>query len=160
LEETALRFWASDEQLIIDNSQFQEKWNSTGCLGESEHDVIPDAQLGIWLKRNNLNHHGSYLEYFHRLLLHNWLFPDTKLTLVGFAEYERRPLPVVSQLDIPASRGATQFETDGFMEQMGFTPIRKENPTRQEDYLHRDAGIEVNDLHDEKSSSDTMDLSP
>ncbi len=83
------------------------------------------------------------------MLLHNWLFPDTELSFKGFVEHDNALLPVVTQLDIPASRGATQQETDEYMKQLGFNPIRIQNPTRQDDYLNEIIGVEINDLHDE-----------
>jgi len=35
------------------------------------------------------------------------------------------------------------------MKHLGFTPIRLVDPARQDDYFNEQAGIEVNDLHDE-----------
>jgi hypothetical protein len=149
LEATALKQWGREESLLFDNDLFQRAFEAAGQLGGSEHDVYPDRSNSTWMKRNNLSHHGNYLEFFHRLLLHNWLFPDTELTFKGFVEHDSQFLPIVSQEDIPALRGATQDETDELMKHLGFTPIRLIDPARQDDYFNAQAGIEVNDLHDE-----------
>ena len=149
LENAALKKWAQAQRLLLDNADFQIPWERTGCFGESEHDVYHAPERGLWEKRNHLTHHGTWLEYFHRLLLHNWLFPDTSLFFKGFVEHEGQLLPLTTQHDIQALRGATMNEIDRFMEKMGFFPIRHTAPSRQYDYLHPSLGIEVNDLHDE-----------
>lgn len=104
---------------------------------------------GKRLLLHNMSHHGTWLEYFHRLLLHNWLFPDTRLIFNGFVEHESQLLPIAAQQDIVATRGATSDEIDDFMGKIGFEPIRLANPAREFDHLKESWGIEVNDLHDE-----------
>lgn len=146
-EETSVKAWGLKTGLLLEQELFEKPWEAAGRLGESEHDVYPEN--GVWTKRNNLSHHGTWLEYFHRLLLHNWLFPDTKLTLTGITEQEGCIFPVVTQADIISTRGATSTEIDGFMQKMEFVPIQTTNTSRQFDYISQTAGIEVNDLHDE-----------
>jgi hypothetical protein len=149
LEEEVLRSWTLQECPLLDNAAFQKALEAAGSLGGSEHDVYPDSVTSVWLKRNNLTHHGNYLEFFHRLILHNWLFPDTELDFKGFVQHNNLLLPIVAQEDIPAARGATPEETDGFMHRLGFAPIRLVDAARSDDYIHVQEGVEVNDLHDE-----------
>ena len=52
-----------------------------GCIEGGENQIYLAGALVY--KRNNLAFHTSYLEFFERLALHNWLFPDTAYTLIG-----------------------------------------------------------------------------
>ena len=146
-ELAALKEWAAKNSLLLNNESFQNNWEKDK-VGGIEQDVLIDAEHGLVLKRNNLSAHSSYLEFFHRVVLQNWLFKRTKAEFSGFMEHNNRLLPVTVQKFIPAIRGATQKETDGLMEKLGFSPLSSTDPTRKFDYLHPD-GIEVNDLHDE-----------
>ena len=94
-------------------------------------------------KRNNLLYHGNWLEYFHRLVLHNWVFPDTALRFVGFTAVRATLQPVVSQTAIRGVRGATRDEVEAEMRKLGF--LRR----RHDDYFNPTLQILVEDLHDE-----------
>ena len=58
-------------------------------------------------------------------------------------------LPIVSQMDIFAKRGAIETEIDNLLALDGFSPIRTIDSCRKWDYLNNEMGVEVNDLHDE-----------
>ena len=149
LEETALREWAEANGSMLDGGDFTRRWEEQGRKGETEHAIYFDEPAARWFKLNNLSNHGNWLEYFHRLALHNWLFPEAPLRFEGLTEFDGELLPVVSQPHIIAVRGASQSETDHLMQRLGFDPIRQIDPTRQFDYINRSVGVEVNDLHDE-----------
>jgi hypothetical protein len=149
LEERALREWAAANDLMLDGNGFKQKWEAQGRKGETEHAIYYDPSTGRWFKLNNLSNHGNWLEYFHRLALHNWLFPEAPLRFEGLTTFEAQLLPVASQLHIVAARGAFFWETDQLMQGLGFEPIRLVNPARQYDYVNRSIGVEVSDLHDE-----------
>jgi hypothetical protein len=101
------------------------------------------AQNGLVYKRNNLLYHTSWFEYFHRLVLHNWLFSETQLTFKGLMWVDDELQPVVSQILIEAVRGASQSEVEAEMAQMGFYRRKADN------YYNPTLGILVEDLHDE-----------
>jgi hypothetical protein len=149
LEERALRAWAQANGLMRDFDEFARKWEEQGRRGETEHEIYFDPGTQRWFKRNNLSNHGNWLEYFHRLALHNWLFPETSLRFEGLLEVEGALSPVVSQPHVSGMRGASQGEIDDLMQSLGFEPIRRVIPARQYDYINREVGVEVNDLHDE-----------
>jgi Serine/Threonine/Tyrosine Kinase found in polyvalent proteins len=149
LEQEALHAWAQVNHLLLDTAKFTQKWQEQGCKGETEHEVYYDAPLKRWHKRNNFSNHGNWLEYFHRLGLHNWLFPAAALRFEGFMDIGEIFLPVVSQAHFVSLRGATENEIDQLMQRLGFEPIRLNNPARKFDYISRSIGVEVNDLHDE-----------
>ncbi len=110
-EASALLEWAIRNDLLLDADEFTRRWIAYGCIEGGEHQIF--QKDGIFYKRNNLAFHTSYLEYFERLALHNWLFPDTMywfegLMLVSEADEEYAQLqPVVAQKALRAVRGAT-----------------------------------------------------
>jgi len=134
---------------MLDAREFTRKWDDQGRKGETEHAIYFDESTARWFKLNNLSNHGNWLEYLHRLALHNWLFPEAQLRFEGLMVFDGALLPLVSQLHIFAVRGAFQIEIDQLMESLGFEPIRRIDPTRQYDYINRSIGVDVNDLHDE-----------
>jgi hypothetical protein len=141
-QETALRTWAQASGLILDSESFQRRWREQGCAGETEHEIYFDEASGRWFKRNNLSYHLSWADYFDRVALHGYLFPEAAIKLEGFVETEEGLKPVVSQPDIPANRGATRREVESEMRKLGFRRVRGD------DYQRSD-GIVVEDLHDE-----------
>ena len=74
-------------------------------------------------KFNNLRFHESPLEYFDRLALHNYLFPEAPYELIGFSlsyPTEARFSTVVTQPFVIAQRGAHREEVMQEMEKMGY----------------------------------------
>jgi serine/threonin/tyrosin kinase-like protein len=109
------------------------------------------------VKRNNLAYHDSYLQYFERLAIHNWLFPESKLHFIGFDEDDGILKPVTSQPVIEVDKGGTDAEQQGrakeaeqaaraHMQALGF---RKVMVNGQEDWYHPESGTVVEDLHSE-----------
>lgn len=127
--------------LLLNGETFNQKWREFGEVEGAEHRVF--AQAGRFYKCNNLLYHGTWLEYFHRLVLHNWLFPDTALRFEGFILVDAVLQPVVSQKAIRGVRGATRGEVETEMRNMGF--LRRRN----DDYFSPTLQILVEDLHDE-----------
>ena len=148
-EAMALVEWAQATGLMLDGQEFTRRWEEQGRKGETEHAIYFDSSTERWFKLNNLSNHGNWLEFFHRLALHNWLFPEAPLRFEGFMEFDKELLPLTSQPHIVGARGASQEEIDRLMKGLSFEPIRRTNPTRQYDYINRKIGVEVNDLHDE-----------
>ena len=151
-EEVALREWAVAEGLMLTGEDCLCQWERDGKLGGTEHQIWLDEQAGRVFKLNNLSFHVCWLEYFHRLALHNHLFPDTQMKLEGFVECDGTLMPVTSQAVIQAVRGATREETQLFMQRLGFAPISG----KANDYLHAEQGLIAEDLHDENVLIDIM----
>jgi hypothetical protein len=145
LELTALREWAAQENLMRDNAEFERAWRDGGAICGSENEVWFDATSQRWWKRNNLSFHITWLEYFHRLALHNWLFPEAAMTLEGFVEHESEFLPIASQPHVCATRGARGDEVLAALQEFGFRSCGGN------DYFHEPLGIRVEDLHDENA---------
>ena len=98
-------------------------------------------------KRNNLAFHTSYLEFFERLALHNWLFPDTAYTFIGLmwdlSDEIRRLKPVITQQALRGVRGATRSEVEAEMKKMGFHRRYEDN------YANAAQTLFIEDLHDQ-----------
>jgi len=75
-------------------------------------------------KFNNLNFHETPLEFFDRLALHNYLFPEAQYELIGFSELYSQDAcfsVVITQPYVIATRGANRDEVIPEMQKMGFT---------------------------------------
>lgn len=143
-EEVDLYLWAKKNGKLIDGKDFDEQWIRDGKKGEAENEVYYDEDTHSWIKRNNLSYHSTYLEFFHRLALHNNLFPEAPVSLIGFTVKDNHLWPVISQPHIRADRGATREEVLNHMVNIGF-----ENIPNTDDYVNHATGIKVEDLHDE-----------
>ncbi len=146
-ETSALFEWAILRDLLLDADEFTRRWVDYGRVEGGEHQIFQDQ--GVFYKRNNLAFHTSYLEYFERLVLHNWLFPDTMYLLEGLMlviepqDDFSQLRPVVSQKALRAVRGATRAEVESLMRQLGF--IRR----YEDNYVNTDQTLFIEDLHDQ-----------
>lgn len=147
-EAEALRAWARRKQRLRDNLAFDRKWLAQGSIGGQENDVFLEGRRVF--KRNNLNFHLSYADFFDRIALHALLFPGAPLRFEGFVEHQAGLWPVMSQPAVRARRGANRAEVERFMGQLGF------KRTGGDDYCHPE-GILVEDLHDENVFLDEAD---
>jgi hypothetical protein len=76
-------------------------------------------------KVNNLLNSGSIHNLLDKIILHNFIFPNTAYKLIGFAGYDARSvMPVLEQERICNAHPATQILIDTYMSALGFT---KEN---------------------------------
>ena len=148
-EEAALQTWAEEKGLLLDSTEFDRRWHEQGQRGETEHRLYFDEPTQSWFKSNNLSNYGNWMAYFQAIQLHNWLFPKAPLHLQGFIREHGHLRPVVSQPHIAATRGAATAEVDELMLALRFEPIRYRDNARQYDYLSRELGVEVSDLHEE-----------
>jgi len=150
-EEVELYKWANSKGHLLSNEEFTEQWIRDGKKGEGENEVYFDEDEQAWYKRNDLGYHSTYLEFFHRMAMHNHLFPDTAVTLIGFVVAKSltdghvQLQPVFKQGDVVADRGATPSEVKKHMKVLGYTKITG----AEHDYINDEAGIVVEDLHDE-----------
>ncbi|GAB3323916.1 hypothetical protein GCM10027299_20620 [Larkinella ripae] len=133
--------WAVERDCLHTESLFTAKWKAGGEIEGGEHQLY--AEAGWVYKRNNLIYHTSWLDYFHRLVLHNWLFPETAMQFEGLMEVDSELQAVISQKAIRAVRGATREEVEEEMSNRGFRRLKQDN------YRHLLLPILVEDLHDE-----------
>lgn len=136
-EEKLLRRWAA--VTLIPDEPFTDAWQAQGCEGGGEHQVY--VQAGTYIKRNNLNYYGTWLSYFHNLLIHNWLFPETGYTFLGLMDVDDALMAVVSQKALRGIRGATPDEVTTYMAPFDFIA------TGNNEFINKAFGIIVADLH-------------
>ena len=143
IEAKLLHEWAIKSGVLLDNKEFDRRWEEDGKRGETENELYYDEKQHRWFKRNNMFMHSTYLEFFHRIALHNYLFPEAPLRLEGFVVNQGELMPVMSQPHVRAERGATKAEVINYMKKLGFkhkSGVDFYNPT---------TGVIVEDLHDE-----------
>ena len=145
VEEKWLKYWAEKVGLMLDNEEFDRKWIEQGRRGETENAIYYDEPSNRWFKRNNLSYHTTYLEFFYRLALHNELFHGTGYSLEGFVMNDGELQPVISQPHVKASAGASSVEVEEMMKKLNYEKI----PGSNNDYINKQTGIRVEDMHDE-----------
>lgn len=133
--------WAVNSQHLLNEDEFTQNWIKYGEIEGGEHQIY--QRNGYFLKRNNLFYHVNWLEYFHRLVLHNWLFAETSVHVEGLMLVDDELQPVISQKALLAVRGATREEVEAEMTRRGFYRRKADN------YYNPNLGILVEDLHDE-----------
>lgn len=100
------------------------------------------------VKFNDSIFYAYWLDYFHSLILHNYFFPDTAYTLLGFTTQFNTSgssqLYAIVQQDFVETNTPTDLQqVRNFMQNNGFVN------TRNNDYFNKDLGIILEDLHEE-----------
>ena len=95
------------------------------------------------LKLNDSIYYTSWIDYLNNLLLNNYFFSDTAYELLGFYKSENVLYAVVEQPFVKATEKTDLELVKQFMLSNGF-----EN-SRNNDYINRNYGIILEDLHDE-----------
>ena len=95
------------------------------------------------LKLNDAIYYNSWKDYLYNLLLHNYFFPDTAYDLLGFTKNDEVLYAVVQQNYVSITSNTDLEQVKEFLTLNGF-----EN-NRNNDYINRELGIILEDLHDE-----------
>lgn len=95
------------------------------------------------LKLNDSIYYTSWIDYLNNLLLNNYFFSDTAYQLLGFYKSDTILYAVVEQPFVKATEKTNLDLVKQFMLSNGF-----EN-TRNNDYINKNYGIILEDLHDE-----------
>ena len=136
-EAKKLEDYITKNNLWIDNIDFSQ-YVSEGAeqkvyLKDSEH----------VLKLNDAIYYYSWKDYFYNLLLHNYFFSDTAYELLGFTKNDEVLYAVVLQNYVSITSSTDLSKVKEFLTLNGF-----EN-NRNNDYIHPELGIILEDLHDE-----------
>ena len=137
-EATQLISWIGESGLwfkAIDESRFIARG--------SEQRVYLDTDLRYVIKLNDSIFYAYWLDYFHNLLIHNFLFPQTAYELIGFYTENNVLHAVVKQPFIQITEPTDPLVVKGFLMENGFQ-LKKNN-----DYFNPVLGIILEDLHDE-----------
>ncbi len=139
-ESDALKGWAVKNRSLFDGVEFDRRWRKQGEMGGSENDIYYDETTGRVWKRNRIQvFHLSWRQFFDRMLLHNYLFPEAGIRFEGVLEHKGELCGVFSQPDIVATRGAWRDETEPLMRARGY---RRRSSDDYESSL-----LTVEDLH-------------
>jgi hypothetical protein len=142
-EEAVLLQWAINEALFVPEESFIAQYGDRK-IGEGAEQQVYLSQAGkSVVKTNDAIMHGTWLEFFDRIALHNWLFPETAYHVNGFTKVRDRFAAIIEQPFLRSSRGASRTEVEEDLNQRGFIRIRND------DYYSADLGILLEDLHDE-----------
>jgi len=110
--------------------------------GAEQKVYLKDSQHVI--KLNDAIYYTSWVDYFHNLLLHNYFFPDTAYDLLGFTKDDQDVLYAVVRQNFVVITNITDLKkVKEFLEQNGFSN------SRYNDYVNKEIGIILEDLHDE-----------
>lgn len=152
-EKRELIKWANEHGLMIDAAAFTQRWNAQGNKQGAEHHVYFTGDNRV-IKRS-LSPNASWLQYFQRLALHNYLFPDVAYNLAGFMVDNGQLFAVVEQplIEADQSNPVSFDEIVADMQKRGF--IAKKNQAmlalkltgQQFDEYWNDFGVMVHDLH-------------
>ena len=139
---------------IDKNNLWYKKTVSTDDkIGEGAEQKVyfyPEKQKVV--KLNDSIFFASWLDYINNLSIHNYFFPGTFYTLLGFLIVNDTLYSVVEQPYVKSTEGVKINEVKDFLKANGF-----EN-TRRNDYYNPHLGIILEDLHDENVISSRNQL--
>jgi hypothetical protein len=95
------------------------------------------------LKLNDSIYYLSWIDYFQNLQLHNYFFPDTYYTFLGFYKINNTLYAVVEQPFVKATEKTDLDFVKLFLANNGF------DNTRNNDYYNPELRLILEDLHDE-----------
>ena len=95
------------------------------------------------LKLNDAIYYATWIDYLYNLLLNNLFFPDTAYQLLGFYKDHETIYAVVEQPFVKATEKTDLSLVKSFLENNGF------RNTKNHDYLNKELGLILEDLHDE-----------
>jgi hypothetical protein len=128
---------------------YERAWRAGAGRQEGEARVHFDEAKNVVIKANDGNLHGTWSEFFDRIALHNFLFPESFYRLTGFTRREGffGPDCFAPLLEQPfvEGRGACRCEVEEEMGQLGFARVR------DDDYVNEEWGLRVEDLHGENA---------
>ena len=130
-------------KFINDNNLWVNAVDLSNYVSEGAEQKVYLKDEKTVTKLNDAIYYSLWLDYFYNLLLHNYFFPDTAYELLGFYKDEEILFAVVNQPYVKANEKTDLQKVKVFMLSNGF-----EN-NRNNDYINKDLGIILEDLHDE-----------
>ncbi len=143
LEEEALLSFVKQEGLWISETDFKNKYENLKIGEGAEQKVYLGKNGKTVIKVNSGIFHGSWLEYFNRLIYHSFLFPSAKYNTIGFTIENKMFAVITEQFFFVLDKGAPREKVESYLNQHGF--VR----TKNDDYYNSEIGIILEDLHDE-----------
>lgn len=142
-EENALKRWAKEKGLWVEETAFNANYGQNYVDAGAEQKVYLKTDGKRVFKINTGRFHGTWLDFFIRLIIHQTIFPSTGYTLEGFTIEKEQFCSVVEQPWVTAKKGASKDEVGKMLLQLGFVN------TKLNDYYNKEHGLILEDLHDE-----------
>lgn len=117
--------------------------NFSQYVSEGAEQRVYLKDSGSVTKVNDAIYYSSWRDYFFNLLLHNYFFPDTAYRFVGFTQEQDTLYAVIDQAFVSITGPTDLDRVMQFMQANGFQKVRNN------DYINKDLGIIIEDLHDE-----------
>jgi hypothetical protein len=130
------------KQFAKDNQKWIENFDESNYFEEGAEQKVYLSGKNV-LKINDGIYYETWEDYLISLQIYNLLFPDTSYTLIGFLEKDRKIYAVVEQLFVKSTEEYNFDEIKSLLEANGF------RNTKNQDFIHDDLGIILEDLHDE-----------
>ena len=144
-EARELTAWAKENGLLSDGEEFVQNWISQGRHSGMEHRVYYGKDGDV---HKAISTGATWSEYFERIALNNWLFPNARYEFNGFAiptetwkqeipqtDEGGTPAPIALDLEQPQAlvsqpfinhvRSATEEEVAKHMAELGYLPIHE-----------------------------------
>lgn len=137
-----------EEESLIEYISANNLWISRDLFGiyiteGAEQKVYFTEGADDVIKISDAVFYVLWVDYLNNLLIHNYLFPDTAYTLIGFYKSGNTLFAVLRQRFIESTEITNLDNVKQFMLSNGFL-LKKDN-----DYYHPYLGIIIEDLHDE-----------
>lgn len=136
-EEERLISFITAHHLWLNNLDFSQYVSE----GAEQRVYLKDTRHVI--KLNDAIYYSCWLDYFQNLLLHNYFFPDTAYEILGFTLDGDQLYCVIQQNFVSTTEVTDILHVKAFMAANGF------RNNRNNDYIHDELGIIIEDLHDE-----------
>lgn len=135
----ALETFCYENALWINEIPSEDRYLTRG--GEARVYLHSDNKNVI--KLNDAVYYATWLEFFNSILLHNLIFSNTAYFLLGFVKEDDTLYAVLRQPFIVSDALVDLDEIKKLLTFNGF-----EN-NRRNDYIHRELGLILEDMHDE-----------
>lgn len=125
-----------------DHNRWIEDFDETNYIEEGAEQKVYLSGKNV-LKVNDGIYYETWEDYFISLQIYNLLFQDTAYTLIGFLEKNKTIYAVVEQRFVKSTEEYNFEEIKSLLEANGF------RNTKNQDFIHDELGIILEDLHDE-----------
>ncbi|WCM42236.1 hypothetical protein MG290_00775 [Flavobacterium sp. CBA20B-1] len=136
-ETKVLESYITANHLWINNIDFSQYVSE----GAEQKVYLKDSEYV--LKLNDAFYYSSWRDYLFNLLLHNFFFADTAYELKGFTKDNNVLYAVVQQNYVSVTSVTDLDKVKSFLTANGFYN------NRNNDYINKEIGIILEDLHDE-----------
>ena len=134
-----LEKFSTENDLWVIDIPSEDRYLTRG--GEARVYLHPDS-LNV-VKLNDTVYYATWLEFFNSVLLHNLIFENTAYTLEGFIKNDNVLYAVLNQ---PFITSDAPVELEDIKKLLVFNGFEN---TKRQDYIHRELGLILEDMHDE-----------